>query len=127
MARDDGRFKVENHYLSAEDAARYQPGWSLTFYCILTPIAIFLITVLGLPILALLRKVRLTSVAGALGASTVFAIVLSYWVDSATAEDIGIWEVLTAGFVLAARLPWFISPKVPARESLGGAPNADQS
>jgi hypothetical protein len=127
MARDDARFQVENHYISQADAARYQPGWSLTFYFILTPIAIVLITVVGLPVLALLRKVRLASVAGALGAGLVFSVLLSYWMDSVSPESIAIWETVTAGFVLAAGLPWIRSPSLPPKDHVDGARNADEN
>jgi hypothetical protein len=125
MARDDARFQVANHYISPEAAVRYQPGWSLTFYFILTPIAIFLVTVLGLPLLALLRKVRLASAAGVLGVSLILSVVLSYWMDSASTSNVAIWETISAGFVLAARLPWIRSPKLPPRESLDEGSSAD--
>jgi hypothetical protein len=125
MAWDDAKFKVGNHYITAEAAAKYQPGWSLTFYFILAPIAMVLITVLGLPLLALLRRVRLASIVGVLAASLAIAVILSYWMDSVSFEDLAIFETVTAGFVLAARLPWIRSPKLPPSESLGGAANPE--
>jgi hypothetical protein len=127
MAKDDARFQIANHYISVADAVRYQPGWSLEFYFMTTPITIVLITVVGLPILTLLRKIRLASVVGALGAGILVAALLSYWADEAPAENITMFLTIIAGFVLAARLPWIKSPKLPAKKALGEPHNADEA
>jgi hypothetical protein len=109
MAHDDAKFQVANHYITDQDAARYQPGWSLSFYCIVTPVAIFLLTVAGLPLLALLRKVRLASAAGCLGVGLILSVTMSYWLSSVSFETIAIWEIEILGFVLASKLPLFRS------------------
>ena len=127
MAADDAQSQVRNDYISAEQAAQYWPGWILNFYCLLTPFAMVLITVIGLPLLGLLRKVRLASVAGALGGACILAFAVYYWEDAISALNIGIFALVTAGFVLAARLPWLLSPKLPARETCGSEDNVVDS
>jgi hypothetical protein len=112
MARDDGRFQVARHYISAADAARYQFGWSLEFISMTAYFTVVLITAVGLPILMLLRKVRLVSVIGAMCASLSVACLLSCWVGEAPVENMVIFLTITAGFVLAAQLPWIRSAKV---------------
>jgi hypothetical protein len=118
MARDDAQSHVANHLMSADEAARFQPGWALTFYFLVTPFVLFLTTVVGLPVLALLRKLRLASVVGALGASLIVSVGLSFWIDSTSVADVVILETITAGFVLGARLPWIRSAALLRREAL---------
>ena len=109
MSRDDARFKVENHYLTAETALRYQLGWALTFYFLITPFVLLLITVAGLPTLALLRRVRLASIVGVFFACLVVVVGISLLLGAPSGEDAIMCIIVAAGFAAGARLPLFRS------------------
>lgn len=117
MARDDACFQVANHYITAEAAARYQPKWTLEFYFMTATFTIVLITIIGLPTLALLRKIKMASAVGITGACLVIVTILSFWLNSISAQDIGVIAAVTACFALAARLPWIQSPALGSGRS----------
>jgi hypothetical protein len=128
--------KVTRGDVTAADAARYFWGWYVFGLCLMTPFAIFFITVLGLPLLALLRRLRFASVLGALAASQLVALCLSLCVTFLDNQwcHAHLWEcsrsnftstailagALTLGFVLAARLPWCRSPPMSANNRWRG-------
>jgi hypothetical protein len=128
---DLSRARVTRGDVTAAEAARYFWGWYIYGLCLITPFVIFFITVLGLPLLALLRRLEFASVLGGVAMSQLVALCFSLcvvlfldnqWCDSHT------WKcfysdfmptavlagALTFGFVVAARLPWWRSPPMPA-------------
>jgi len=117
--------KVTRGDVTAEEAGRYFWGWYVFGLCLITPFVIFFITVFGLPLLALLRRLGFASVLGGLVMSQLVAFCLSLcitlldnqWCHShaltcflrnlmPTAALAG---ALAFGFAVAARLPWWRS------------------
>jgi hypothetical protein len=73
---DLSRAKVTRGDVTAAEAARYFWGWYIYGLCLITPFVIFFITVLGLPLLALLRRLEFASVLGGVAMSATGRIVL---------------------------------------------------
>lgn len=126
---DLSHLKITRGDVTAAAAAQFFWGWYVFGLCLITPFAIFFLTVLGLPLLALLRQFGFASVFGAFVVSQLVALGLSLfvsqflnnpWCDShfwkclfsnfrPTATVVG---VITLGFVIAARLPWWRSTRL---------------
>jgi hypothetical protein len=119
--------KVTRGDVTAAEAARYFWGWYVFGLCLITPLVIFFITVLGLPLLALLRRFGFASVLGGLVGSQLVALCFTLcvvlplenqWCHShlwkCLLSDFTQTAVLSGalalGFVVAARLPWWRSP-----------------
>lgn len=129
--------KVTRGDVTVAEAARYFWGWYIYGFCLITPFAIFFVTVLGLPLLALLRRLRFASVFGAVAVSQLVSLCLSLcvvlffenqWCDSHRwkcfysdfTPTAALACALTFAFVIAARLPWWRSPPVLADNRLRG-------
>ena len=128
--------KVTRGDVTDAEAAQYFWGWYVFGLCLVTPFVIFFLTVLGLPLLALLRRLRFASVAGGVAASLLVALCLSLFVtvldnqwchshlwkcSVANFTDTAILAgALALGFVLAARLPWWRSAPMPANNRWRG-------
>jgi hypothetical protein len=128
--------KVTRGDVTGAEAARYFWGWYLFGLCLITPFAIFFFTVLGLPLLALLRRLGFASAIGGLAVSLPVALCMSLCVTLLDNEwcHAHLWKcslsnfkdtailagALTLGFVLAARLPWWRSPPMSANNRCRG-------
>jgi len=129
--------KVTRGDVTAAEAASYFWSWYIYGLCLMTPFAIFFVTVLGLPLLALLRRLRFASVCGAVAVSQVVALCLSLcvvlflenqWCDSHWwkcfysdfTPTAALACALAFAFVTAARLPWWRSPPMPTHKSSEG-------
>ena len=132
---DLSRTKVARGDVTAAEAAQYFSGWFLNIFCLMTPFMVFFLTALGLPLLAALRRINFASIVGAMLSSQVLAACFSLptvlspynqWCDShvlqcfasAYASNAILAGTVTAGFVLAARLPWWRSLAMPANNAL---------
>jgi hypothetical protein len=125
---DLSRTKVTRGDVTGAEAAQDFWGWYVFSLCLTTPFLVFFITVLGLPLLALLRRLGFASVLGAIAASQLAALFLSLCVTFLDNQwcHAHLWKcllsnftstailvnALTLGFVLAARLPWWRSPPI---------------
>jgi hypothetical protein len=110
--------KVARGDVTSAEAARYFLGWFLNIFCLVTPFMILFITVLGLPLLAALRRIGFASVLGALLSGQLVAACFSLCFSSDYISNAVLAGLLTMGFVLAARLPWLRSPAMPANQRL---------
>lgn len=126
-----GRTKVELGHVTAAEASQHTPGWTLYLFILLTPFVVFFLSVLGLPALAVLRRLRFASVAGALITSQLIAALFSAWpavfphnqwcgshrldcVGGAYVSAALLSATVALGFSLAAWLPWIRSPSMQA-------------
>jgi hypothetical protein len=111
-AKDDVNFQVGHHYLTAVQAERRFSDWALEFYFIQASITVVVITVVGLPALAVLRRIRLASVLGTIAVGLPASLVLSYCSHEPPGEFLAIWLLVIAGFDLGARLPLNFRPPI---------------
>lgn len=119
-----GRTKVALGHVTAAEAHRLTPGWTLYLFILMVPFVVFFLSVVGLPALALLRRLRFASVAGALIASQVFAALLALWpavspynlwcethrlecISGAFVSASILSAAISLGFALTAKLPWW--------------------
>ena len=100
-----------------ESASAYAVELFLFYFISLGTFTLVGLTVLGLPVLALLRRVRLLSALG-LGLMAAIVCALLYWRGAPAAEAVLGCLLLAAGFSLAARLPLVRSAQVPANKTL---------
>ncbi|WP_449302066.1 hypothetical protein [Pseudoxanthomonas mexicana] len=118
-----GRTKVALGHVTAAEAHRLTPGWTLYLFILMAPFVVFLLSIVGLPALALLRRLRFMSVSGALIASQLVAALFALW---PAVSPINLWcethrlecisdvfvsastlsAAVTLGFAVAAKLPW---------------------
>jgi hypothetical protein len=105
--------KVARGDVSQAEAARDFFDWFLTLLCIETPVTMFVITVIVLPLLAVLRRIGFASVIGLVSISQMVAFCCSRIDSSSFASDALLAGALTGGFALAARLSWWRSPAMP--------------
>ena len=67
------RTKIARGDVTAAEASQYFFGWFLNIFCLETPFVIFFVTVLGLPLLSSLRRIRFASVLGVMITSQLLA------------------------------------------------------
>ena len=95
---------------------------------------VILMSALGLPLLAVLRRIRFASLLGAMMSGQIVAafftwLFLAPYIDwcqshellcfqSANKSNAILASVLTAGFALGARLPWLYSDAMPPSNGL---------
>ncbi len=117
------KYKIAEGHVTPAEADEYFWGWFLNLFCLATPFIYFFLTVVGLPLLKVLRRLGLLSVLGAFLASQALAIVIAGYAVispygdwcSANRLSCGIdeyWEaapllgVVAVAFALTSRLPW---------------------
>lgn len=105
MTRGQLTFGLESGNYAKEAASSYAVGLFLYYFIALAFFVILLLTVVGLPVLAGLRRMRLASTTGAALAAALIATLLALWWHAAIVESIAIWTLVAVGFSLAARLP----------------------
>jgi hypothetical protein len=87
-------------------------GWYLELYFLSVPLIFAAVTVFGLPLLALLRRIRLASLLGTLLVGQLAAATLARAFDTSLLDH-SLWAAaVTGGFALGARLPWLRSPSM---------------
>lgn len=118
-----GRAKVALDEVTAMEAHKLTLGWTLYLFILFTPFVVILLSVVGLPTLAVLRRIRLASVSGALVASQLAAASFSVWpavypsnlwCESHRLQCVGgaytsasiLCATVALGFGVGSRLPW---------------------
>jgi hypothetical protein len=131
---DISRIKVARGDVTAPEAAHLFFGWFLNVFCLSTPFMVILMSALGLPLLAVLRRIRFASLLGAMMSGQIVAAFFTWlflapytdWCQShellcfqsANKSNAILASVLTAGFALGARLPWLYSDAMPPNNGL---------
>jgi hypothetical protein len=102
--------KVQRGDVTRLYAQRAFVGWYLELYFLGVPLIVAAVTVFGLPLLAVLRRVRLASFLGTLLVGQLAAAVLTHVFGTPLLAH-SLWAAaVTGGFALGARLPWLCSP-----------------
>jgi hypothetical protein len=117
------KYKIAEGHVTSAEADEYFWGWFLNLFCMATPLIYFFLTVVGLPLLKLLRRIGLLSMPGVFLASQAVALVVAGFVAISPDSDWcssnrlmcgtgRYWEVapllglVAVAFALASRLPW---------------------
>ncbi|MEO0437140.1 MAG: hypothetical protein AAF098_09550 [Pseudomonadota bacterium] len=74
-----GFSKVELGHIEQEELVAWVPPWGIYMFVLLTPFVLFFLTAVGLPLLALLSRYRLTSIAGSIGIAMVLPFVYALY------------------------------------------------
>jgi hypothetical protein len=108
------RWGLQSGNYPKDAAAAYATELLLFYFISLGVAVIVLTTVLGLPLLAGLRRVRLASVAGLGLVTTILAGCISWLADGPILEPAGVCALVAIGFGLGAGLPSLKSPSMRA-------------
>lgn len=118
-----GRTKVALGEITAAEAHKLVLGWTLYLFILLTPFIVISLSAVGLPTIAMLRRMHLASVSGTLIVSQLFASLFALWpaispsnlwceshmlqCEGGTYVSASILCATVAlGFALGARMPW---------------------
>lgn len=118
-------YKVAEGHVTQVEAENYFWGWFLNLFCLVVPFNFFLFTVLGLPLLKVLRRLGFLSVLGFLATSQIIALAIAVYgglssdnglclagplrcVANVYVEAAPGLAIVSLAFGLAARLPWLV-------------------
>jgi hypothetical protein len=110
--------KVSRGDVTSLEASQYFFGWFLNIFCLVTPFMLILTTVVGLPILAALRRLQFASVLGVTLSALLLAAAISLWLSPDYLPNALLAGLIGVGFALPARLPWVRSSAMPANQRL---------
>jgi hypothetical protein len=123
-----GYWKVDQGHITASEMPSMVPGWTLYIFVLMAPFVVLVLTAIGLPVLSLLRRFGIASVAGVVLVAVAYSAAWAAWVyfrpynlwceSHALQCSSGMFIstftaslVVALGFGLAARLPWLRSPR----------------
>lgn len=123
-----GFWKVSQGHITSAELPGWIPGALLYMFVLMSPLMFIAVTVVGLPLLIALSKIRLASVAGAMIIAVAFASLMSAWVYvvpfnswceshqincaiSRFADSLTPVGIIALGFSVFARLPLLRNPR----------------
>lgn len=121
-----GYWKVDQGHITANEMPGLVPGWTLYAFVLMAPFVVVVMTLFGLPAMAVLRRIGIASLAGVTLVATVYSAAWAIWVfflpynlwcgsralrcsGSMFFSTLAASFVVALGFGLGARLPWLSS------------------
>jgi hypothetical protein len=118
MMRGQLKWGLDSGNYPREAASAYAVELLLFYFISCGLMILFSLTFLALPALAVLRRLRVASIAGVVVAATLFGSILGLWWDGPILPIALTSGMVALSFSLAARLPRLTSQSVRANKSL---------
>lgn len=117
------RFRLENGNYPRTELWAYAFELQLFYFILCGWSALFVLTLLGLPGLALLRRPGAAPVAGFVAGAILAGVLLALWWDRPVLQSAFISACVALGFAFGAKLPRLISPAMQAGKQAGDENN----